>query len=197
MHTRSAKSEHGLLSHVPGGHGGVHGRHTLSSVSSVSLRLRAHMSRSTYCCCCCASAAGHASMLVQSAQMDTSRRSCPAQVFCMYCPLLAHTRLHCWQAVSDSTLHSADTKRCSPHVSLHDVHCAYLSTAQSLLTKLTPCTHALGHVVHCTELLVPAPVHGGPVRSRLGGQSFWVVHFAHPASATCPRPGHTGSCIVR
>lgn len=189
LQTLSPNSVQGLLSQVPGGHA-VQRWHTLSMVSRVTLP-SAQSRRLTKW-----SLSGQAAMLEQFLQAETSCLSLPAHVRCMYWPA-GHTSLQGLHCASSSAVHSCDMYLCAPHVSRHDVHTEYLSTAQSLLTKLAPGTHWFGHVWHETVSFVPAPVHGGPCASRLGGQSRCVVHLAHPWSYVLPSPGHTGSASVR
>ena len=188
VQTRSENSVQGLLSQVPGGH--VAQRwHTLSFVSSVMLPSAQSRRLTNW------SLSGQEAMLEQFWQAEASCLSSPLHVRCMYCPA-GHTSLHCLHCASSSMVHSREMYLWAPHVSRHDVHTEYLSSEQSLLTKLTPATHGFGQVWQDIVLLVPSPVQGVPTASLFGGQSFCVVHGAQPWSDVLPRPGHTGSIRV-
>ncbi len=97
---------------------------------------------------------------------------------------------------TSSMLQVSDMYLFAPHVLLHAAHAANEWIAQSLFTKLIPSTHWLGQVVQLIVFETLLPMHGAPVASRFGGQSFCVVHLAHPESYVLPWAGHTGFCIV-
>jgi hypothetical protein len=170
---------HGAFCQYPGGQV----EHFLQSLSTVSIEtFLLHMLMSTKFWVV-PFTDGHCSseMLVQFRQSVVSVRVLPSQVLFMYVPLGQYT-LQSLQIVSSSIVHGDEMYLLKPHVSLQEEHAAYESMAQSLLTKLCPSTHWLGQVVQLMVFAMPLPVQGVPFASRLGGQSFWDVHSAHPLS---------------